>query len=261
MEGIKKVWPKWEPVEVIGRGGFGTVYKAKREHFGEVSYSAIKVVKIPNDDAEVKEMTTSGLSKEHIKDYYKKSVLSLIDEIKLMEKMKSASHIVGIEDYEVVENEDGVGWKVYIRMELLTNLTDYFMNKEVTVNEVKKLGLDILKALEFCHEQNLIHRDIKPGNIFVSEFGEFKLGDFGISREVEKTNATMTGFSLCDTYTVSGQHCPNIFSSISFSFAFTSSSSAILTAFPLDDRALASSFLVILSEVRLTNLSSSLREV
>ena len=192
MDGIKKVWPKWEPVEVIGRGGFGTVYKAKRENFGEVSYSAIKVVKIPNDDAEIKEMTTSGLSKEHIKDYYKKTVISLVDEIKLMEKMKSASHIVGIEDYEVVENENGVGWIVYIRMELLKNIQDYFMNKQVTNQEVIKLGTDILTALEFCHAQNVIHRDIKPGNIFVSEFGEFKLGDFGISREVEKTNATMS---------------------------------------------------------------------
>ena len=41
-----------------------------------------------------------------IKEYYKKSVMSLLSEIKLMEKMKSASHIVGIEDYEVVENEN-----------------------------------------------------------------------------------------------------------------------------------------------------------
>ena len=192
MESINKVWPKWQAVEVIGKGGFGTVYKAKRESFGETSYSAIKVVKIPNDDGEIKEMTSSGMSKEHIKDYYKKSVKSLIDEIKLMEKIKSASHVVGIEDYEVEECEDGIGWKVYIRMELLTNITDYFAHKEISVDEVKKLGIDILTALEYCHQLNIIHRDIKPGNIFVSEFGEYKLGDFGISREVEKTNATMS---------------------------------------------------------------------
>ena len=54
------------------------------------------------------------------------------------------------------------------------------------------MGQDILTALEFCHAQHLIHRDIKPSNIFVTPFGEYKLGDFGISREVERTNATLS---------------------------------------------------------------------
>lgn len=40
-----------------------------------------------------------------------------------------------------------------------------------------------VNALEYCQCQNIIHRDIKPENIFVSRFGEFKLGDFGIARE------------------------------------------------------------------------------
>ena len=79
-----------------------------------------------------------------------------------MEKIKSASHVVGIEDYEVEECEDGFGWKVYIRMELLTNITDYFAHKEISVDEVKKLGIDILTALEYCHQLNIIHRDFKP---------------------------------------------------------------------------------------------------
>lgn len=182
MDGIKKIWPKWEPIEVLGKGGFGTVYKAKRESFGKESFSAIKVVKIPNDEVELKEMTSSGFNVEQIKAYYRQSVQSLIDEVKLMETMKSASHVVGIEDFEVVELEEEIGWKIYIRMELLTNLIDYLNEKGVTVEEVKKMAIHILAALEFCHDQNLIHRDIKPANIFVSKFGEYKLGDFGISR-------------------------------------------------------------------------------
>lgn len=190
MEGIKKIWPKWEPVEVLGKGGFGTVYKCKRENFGEVLWSAIKVVKIPSDDAQAKEMTSTGFTEEQIRAYYQKSVKTLVDEIRMMETMKSASHIVGIEDFEVVE--DGIGWKVYIRMELLTNLQDYLMEKGVSVEEIVKMAMHILSALEHCHEMNIIHRDIKPANIFVSRFGEYKLGDFGISRQVERNNATMS---------------------------------------------------------------------
>lgn len=192
MERIRKVWPKWEPLEILGQGGFGTVYKCKRENMLDVSYSAIKVVKIPNDESEVKEMTTSGMTKEHIQSYYKESVIALLNEIKLMESLKSASNIVGIEDYEVVENEDGIGWTIFIRMELLTNLSDYIESTNFTRQQVVDMGIDICKALEVCHQEKIIHRDIKPGNIFVSRFGDFKLGDFGVSKEVEQFNATMS---------------------------------------------------------------------
>lgn len=192
MDDIKKVWPKWEVVSVLGQGGFGKVYKVKRETFGEVTYGAVKVVKIPSDIREVDEMASSGLTADGIKNYYKEMVIHLLDEIKMMEKMKSASHIVSIEDYEVVENTNGFGWTIYIRMELLTNLLDYIKENSMEQADVENMGIQILKALEFCHARNIIHRDIKPGNIFISEFGEYKLGDFGISREMEKANATMS---------------------------------------------------------------------
>ncbi|MBM6967124.1 hypothetical protein, partial [Massilimicrobiota timonensis] len=69
MEDIKKVWPKWEIVEKLGEGGFGEVYKAKREILGETTWSAIKIVHIPHSTSEIKEMKTSGLTEDSIKDY------------------------------------------------------------------------------------------------------------------------------------------------------------------------------------------------
>ena len=188
MDRINQVWPKWKTVEILGEGGFGKVYKAKRETFGQVEYSAIKVIQIPNNQSEIDEMTQSGVSNEHIKQYYYKNVEGLLEEIKTMSKLKSASHIVAIEDYEVEENKDGIGWTIFIRMELLTNISKISFDQK----EVRKMALDILTALEYCHSYKIMHRDIKPANIFVSEFGEYKLGDFGISREVEKANATMS---------------------------------------------------------------------
>ena len=187
-----EIWPNWQIESLIGEGGFGKVYKARKEVLGEVAYSAIKVIDIPHDMSEVREMASSGLTQTSIVDYYRQDVKRYLDEIRLMEKMKTASHIVSIEDYEVVEKTDKIGWTIYIRMELLKSLADHMQEKKLSVQEVQKMGLDILTALEFCHEQHLIHRDIKPSNIFVTPFGEYKLGDFGISREVERTNATLS---------------------------------------------------------------------
>lgn len=192
MTEIEKVWPSWQVEKLIGEGGFGKVYKAKKELFGDISWSAIKTVSIPNDPAEVKDMSASGLDEKSIRGYYQESVKQLVNEIRLMEKMKSASHIVAIEDYEVVEDKENLGWTIFIRMELLKNLNDYIKEHGMDTNGVIQMGEDILTGLEFCHERNLIHRDIKPANIFVSEFGEYKIGDFGISREIERTSTTLS---------------------------------------------------------------------
>ena len=89
MDGISKVWPKWEVVSVLGQGGYGRVYKVKRETFGEVSYAAVKVVKIPANQAEVDEMSTTGLDEGSITAYFKNVVVQMLSEIKTMEKMKS----------------------------------------------------------------------------------------------------------------------------------------------------------------------------
>lgn len=104
---IENVWPNWHVESRIGQGGFGSVYKVKKELFGDITWSAVKVVSIPNDPAEIKDMSASGLDEESIREYYQESVKQLINEIRLMEKMKSASHIVSIEDYEVVEKRNG----------------------------------------------------------------------------------------------------------------------------------------------------------
>lgn len=192
MKEIHEVWPGWKIQSLIGSGGFGKVYKAKKDLLGEETYSAIKVIQIPNDPAEVSNMQASGMDEKSIQEYYKASVVQLINEIKLMERMKSASHVVAIEDYEVVESPENLGWSIYIRMELLTNLNTYIQEKGMSVQDVVKMGIDVLTGLEFCHQQNLIHRDIKPANIFVSSFGEYKIGDFGISREIERTSVTLS---------------------------------------------------------------------
>ena len=77
-------------------------------------------------------------------------------------------------------------------MEYLTSFMDYCTGKELTEKEVIKLGCDLAMALIYCRKLNIIHRDVKPENIFVSRFGDFKLGDFGIAREQAHTMSNMS---------------------------------------------------------------------
>ena len=192
MDQINKIWPKWHTVELIGRGAFGEVYKVKREELGETFYSAVKVIRIPRDDGEVREFLSEGQTSQSIRFYYESIAKGLMNEIKVLEQLKSAGNVVNIEEFEILEKEDGIGWDAYIRMELLQNLNEYRQGRQMHWQEVEKLGMDICKALEYCEQCRIIHRDIKPSNIFVDNYGNFKLGDFGIARQLEKTQSTLS---------------------------------------------------------------------
>jgi hypothetical protein len=65
---------------------------------------------------------------------------------------------------------------------------------EITVDQAVRWTLDVVDGLAAAHAQGVLHRDIKPGNCFVDARGDVKLGDFGLSRAVERdVNLTQTG--------------------------------------------------------------------
>lgn len=111
-----------------------------------------------------------------------------------MSRFRGTANIVGYEDHMVVPKTDGLGWNVLIRMELLTTLPDHYQRSPLNETEIVKLGVDICRALELCEKFNIVHRDIKPQNIFINDFGDYKLGDFGVARAMEHTtHATKIG--------------------------------------------------------------------
>jgi len=107
-------------------------------------------------------------------------------EIGIMEQLKGAPNIIVIEDHAILYDEKDE-YTILIRMELLENLHSYINRKGVlSQKEIIKLGIDICRALTYCEKRNIIHRDIKEDNLFYSPIGDFKLGDFGVSRQLEK---------------------------------------------------------------------------
>ena len=193
-------WPEWETVGLIGRGSFGAVYEIQRDVFGDIEKAALKVITIPQNISDIDEMYGEGYDNESITAAFHSHLKSIVAEYSLMRKMNGSANIVNCDDVRYVQHDDGIGWDIFIKMELLTPLLKTFpapTSKETAAipeETVMAVAKDICAALVLCKKHNIIHRDIKPQNIFLSDNGDYKLGDFGIAKTVEKTTGgTKTG--------------------------------------------------------------------
>ncbi|MDO5435191.1 MAG: protein kinase [Clostridia bacterium] len=189
---IREAWPEWEVTEELGEGAFGSVYKAVRNDFVGTSCAAVKVTKIPRSCGEIEELRAEGLTGEQTYIYYENVVKDYTNEIRLMDSVKGFTNIVTIDDYKVIHSPDSMVWYILIRMELLTPLVRKVALDGMNEDEIIRLGTDMCSALEICREHNIVHRDIKPENIFINSRGDYKLGDFGVARNLEKLTAGLS---------------------------------------------------------------------
>ena len=187
------IFGAWHITRLIGEGSFGKVFEMEREDFGVTYKAALKAITIPASQSEVRSVMSEGMDEGSVRTYFGGFVKKLVQEFALMSKLKGNSNVVSYENHQVIEHQDGIGWDILIQMELLTPLDEYIRQKKmISRQEIIQLGIDLCKALELCQKHNIIHRDIKPENTFISENGDFKLGDFGVARTVEKTTSGLS---------------------------------------------------------------------
>lgn len=173
---------RYEIIEKIGSGGMATVYKAKCHVLNR--YVAVKILR--------DEFTTD---EEFIKRFE-------------VEAQSAASithpNIVSVYDVGVDGN------LYYIVMELIKGKT----LKEIIVEEKGPLpwkwsvniATQIASALEIAHKNHIIHRDIKPHNIIITEDGVAKVTDFGIAKAVSNSTITAFGTTIGSVHYFSPEH-------------------------------------------------------
>ena len=187
----------WKIIRLLGEGSYGKVFEIERSEFGQTYRAALKVITVPQSSAEVRSVISEGMSVSQAEAYFHGIVEELMHEFSIMFKLKGTANVVSCEDLRVLEHPDGIGWDILIRMELLHPLLPYVYQHPMARRDIIRLGIDICKALELCQRYNIIHRDIKPENIFISDNRDYKLGDFGIARTIERTTS---GLSKKGTY-------------------------------------------------------------
>ena len=147
---LETVWPEWHIVEQLGQGASGSVYMARRETMGKTFYSAVKIIKIPQEPTEAENLREMGLDEASIRKYFANKARDIVDEIAAMEALKSAQNIVMIEDYALIEQPESDEWLIVIRMEILESLAKYVRRTGAPdVNETVRIGVDMNGYLRF----------------------------------------------------------------------------------------------------------------
>ena len=165
----KIIGNRYEILEEVGNGGMATVYKAKDHVLNR--YVAVKVLKdeYTTDSDFIKRFNTEAQS------------------------AASLSHANIVSIYDVGHEEENNLY--YIVMELVKGKTlKEIIKKDGTLSWkwAVNIAIQIASALEVAHKNGIIHRDIKPHNIIITEDGVAKVTDFGIAKAV--SNSTMTAF-------------------------------------------------------------------
>lgn len=194
---FEPLWDKWYIAEHLGGGSFGDVYRITCQVYERTYEAALKVISIPKDKAELNEVEMSCATKEETISYYDRIRQSITTEIDMMEQLKGKTNIVSFEDHDIIPHNHGKdpGYDIFIRMELLQDFGSVIgqESRQWTDNrEIVRLGRDIAEGLRICHGHKIIHRDIKLSNIFRSPDGDYKIGDFGIARNVSDAQLTMS---------------------------------------------------------------------
>lgn len=158
---------KYRFVKAIGDGGFGKVFLAKEER----SDNLVAIKQLKNEDKDKQE--------------------DIIYEMQMVSKFNH-SHIV---NYKHHFNQDDL---LYIVMEFcpLGSLRDLMHNENITSTFVWKWMAELTMTLQFVHEKDIIHHDIKPDNILFTEDRRIKITDFGIANKSGGTRPYMSPEAL-----------------------------------------------------------------
>ncbi len=194
---IKSTWPDWEIEGVLGSGSFGTVYLVRSQVDGAAVFSAVKEIKVPPAQEAVANAEKMGISRDLLNTYFGKFKNDFNWELTMFRTVKSP-YLVPVEDVAVVDLPQP-GWIGLIRTGIYTPLSVYFDKVISTSDDAARLGREIGRALDACGEHGMVHGEIKPDNIMVTDAGAFILADFGVRRCLEKAGTSIFG-ELESTY-------------------------------------------------------------
>ena len=190
---LEKKFDEWKIGEKVGHGSGGStiVYAIERKNLNFVENDVLKVIPLLAENVGFSRM--NEVSRANYEAQKTELRGKAEEEVSLMNKLKTSNYIVTYQDFKFLDilDENATSFVLAIRMHTYESLKSIIQTKEISQADIVKIGIDICCALEACAQYGIIHRDIKPENIFF-DGDQYRLGDFGISRIIERGNLAHT---------------------------------------------------------------------
>jgi len=144
---------------------------------------AIKKITFPSDAQLQQTGFANGdtKSREGILQEISQRTRAEMEKLSQISKDSGNRFVITYYDYKIVQSEADYKYDLYIRMDYLTSLAQHWQDANVTVANLLNMGIDVCRALDWCHKNRQIHNNINPNNVFADKNGHFVLGDFALS--------------------------------------------------------------------------------
>ncbi len=156
---------RYERLKLLGRGSFGEVHLARQQPLGRLV--AVKVMLAGNRSWNSVELDRFMREAQLLARVHHPGIVTIHD-----------LGTVGDRPFLVMEYLDGQDLRARLERD-----------RKLTAEETVRIGLRVAEVLEHLHREEILHRDLKPGNVLLGSEGQVKVTDFGIARPLEPVEA------------------------------------------------------------------------
>lgn len=182
---------KFDLLELVGKGTFGAVYKAKLKNGMQINSNMMEIENsdeltlnlnenLSNHEKETKKKVEFYALKEILTDKEKEGFpITALREIMLLKRIKH-ENVIQLQDVVINRSNN----KVYLVFEYMEHDLAGLLDRKYTFSteQIKYIFFSLLKGLQYLHNQNILHRDIKSSNVLINNEGDIKLADFGLAK-------------------------------------------------------------------------------
>ncbi len=141
----------------------------------------VKIISIPASQSKLDALLLAGAFQDEAsaRDYFQELAQGIVEDAVLLQRLSRLEGFVSYENWQIVPMEEGTGFDVYLLSPYRPTLEKYLQRNPMTHLGAVNLGLDLCSALAACRRSGYVYADLRPGNVYICENQEYRIGDLG----------------------------------------------------------------------------------